>query len=232
MKRCLIVDDDPLSRLTLERLIAKTDTLKLVKSCASSLEAIDAMRQTQIDLLFLDVEMPEMTGLELLKSLTNPPAVILVSAREKYAVEAFELEVVDYLVKPVSLQRFIKAVDRVFSHLELRHEAKESPAEHHMVFVKVENQLRRLPTEDILWIEATGDYVTIHTERGTLVSHVTMKGILEKLPSEMFVRVHRSHIVQLRKIKAIEGNLIIIGKNLIPIAESNRATLMKRLNTL
>ncbi len=232
MKQCMIIDDDPLSRMTLEKLLQQIDGLTLVKSCASPLEAMLSLEEHSIDLLFLDVEMPEMSGLDFLRSLQHPPAVILVSAREQYAVEAFDLAVSDYLVKPVTLTRLLKAVHRVQASLNNPGAPMQESPDTQALFVKVGTQLKKVSTADVLWIEATGDYVTIHTERENYVAHATMKGIENKLPSADFVRVHRSYIIHLSKINAIEGNLVVIGTDLIPVAQSYRSAMMQRLNLI
>lgn len=227
--RCLIVDDEELSRVVIESLVKKTDFLELVASCTSPLEAASVLRTGAIDILFADVEMSEMTGLELIRSLDNPPEVILVTAKEQYAVDAFEMNVADYLVKPVTLPRFLKAVNRVRERLQADTEVKQTSD---AIFIKVNSQLVNIRLADILWVEATGDYVTLNTLADKYIVHSTMKGIEHRLPNRDFVRVHRSYIVRIDRIKAIEDTLIIIGKNLIPIGDSYRTPLMNRLTTL
>jgi len=226
---CLICDDDPVQRTAIEQLVSKTEGLKLNASVDNPSDAAAALQKGGVDVLFLDVEMPEMTGLELLRTLKNPPEVVLITAKEGYAVEAFDLAVADYLVKPVALPRFMKAVDRIRERLAAD---AETSATTDSLFVKANAQLLNVKLSDILFVEATGDYVTLHTERDKYVVHSTMKGIDQKLPDPDFIRVHRSYIVRIDKIKAIEETLIIIGKNLIPIGDSYRPTLMKRLPTL
>ncbi len=232
MNRCLIVDDDKLSRIALERLVLQSGNLTLVKSCSTPVEALEVLRKQQIDILMVDVEMPELSGLELIKSLKRRPEIIIVTAKEHYAVEAFDVEAADYLVKPVTLPRFLKAVNRVLARQKAAEPVAKSIADQGMLYVKVNNQLVSVPIADVLWIEATGDYVTIHTERQNFIAHATMKAMEEKLPAGNFMRVHRSHIVQLQRIKAIEETHIIIGKTLIPIGKSYHEPLMKRLNRI
>lgn len=228
--RCLIVDDDELSRMMLEHLVQQSGLLQLVSSCSSAIEALQVIQKKTVDVMFLDVEMPEMSGLELVKSLKRKPDIILVTAREHYAVEAFDVEVTDYVVKPVTLPRFLKAVNRV---VERRRFSEASPGKEpgqDALYVKVKTQLVKIPTSDVLWVESNGDYVIIHTERENHVAHTTMKDMEQRLPRERFMRVHRSFIVQLAAIKAIEETLIVIGKKLIPIGETYRSTLLKQLN--
>jgi DNA-binding LytR/AlgR family response regulator len=227
--RCAIVDDEEMSRKNIEQLIRRVDDLKLVVVCHDAVEASNVLRKEKVDLLFLDVEMPEMTGIELVKSLTHKPEIVLVTSKENYAVEAFEYDVADYIVKPATYERFLKAYDRVKARLT---SDEENTMNTDAVFVKVDSQLVKVKTTDILWVEAFGDYVNIFTENDKYIVHSTMKGMENKLPSDHFLRVHRSYIVRLEKIKAIEETIIIIGKKLIPIGDSYRSTLMKRLNML
>jgi DNA-binding LytR/AlgR family response regulator len=227
--RCAIVDDEEMSRKNIEQLIKRVDDLKLVVVCHDAVEASNVLRKEKVDLLFLDVEMPEMTGIELVKSLTHKPEIVLVTSKENYAVEAFEYDVADYIVKPATYERFLKAYDRVKMRLT---SDEENTMNTDAVFVKVDSQLVKVKTSDILWVEAFGDYVNIFTENDKFIVHSTMKGMENKLPSDHFLRVHRSYIVRLEKIKAIEETIIIIGKKLIPIGDSYRSTLMKRLNML
>ncbi len=229
MIRCAIVDDEEMSRKNIEQLVKRVNDLKLVVVCKDAVEASNVLRKENVDLVFLDVEMPEMTGIELIKSLTHKPEIVLVTAKENYAVEAFEYDVADYIVKPATYERFLKAYDRVKERLS---SDAENPVNDDAVFVKVDSQLVKVNTRDILWVEAFGDYVNVFTETNKYIVHSTMKGMENKLPSDNFLRVHRSYIVRVEKIKAIEETIIIIGKKLIPIGDSYRSTLMKRLNML
>ncbi len=229
MIRCAIVDDEEMSRKNIEQLIKRIQDLKLVVVCKDAIEASNALRKEKVDLIFLDVEMPEMTGIELVKSLTHKPEIVLITSKENYAVEAFEYDVADYIVKPATYERFLKAYDRVKARLTADN---ENLVNDDAVFVKVDSQLVKVNTSDILWVEAFGDYVNIFTETNKYIVHSTMKGMENKLSSDHFFRVHRSYIVRLQKIKAIEETLIIIGKKLIPIGDSYRSALMKRLNML
>lgn len=232
MTQCIIVDDDRLSRMALEQLVRQSGMLELVKSCSSALEALDILRTQPIDILLLDIEMPEVSGLELIRSLEKRPEIILVTAKEQYAREAFDLDAADYLVKPVRLERFLKAVNRVLSRQKPAEPAQSPASVRDSLYVKVQSQLVNLPVSDVLWVEATGDYVTIHTDRKSFIAHTTMHAMERRLPPERFMRVHRSAIVHLQKIKAIEESHIIIGQTLIRIGESYRDALMKRLNLL
>ncbi|MCE2733799.1 MAG: LytTR family DNA-binding domain-containing protein [Cyclobacteriaceae bacterium] len=227
--RCLIVDDDDMSRKMLEMLVQQVKSLQLVASCNNPLQAREVLTTQPIDLLFLDMEMPDLSGLELLKSLANYPEVIIASAKEQYALQAFDFEVTDYLLKPVVLDRFLKAVDRVEKRLAQEKDSYTTPES---VFVKANNQIVGIRLADITWIEAYGDYVNIYTEKDRFIVHSTMKGIENKMPRDQFIRVHRSFIVRFDRIQAIEDTVVIIGKKLIPIGESYRPELMRRLNLL
>lgn len=227
--RCLIVDDDDMSRKMLEMLVLQVKSLQLVASCNNPLQAREVLTSQPIDLLFLDMEMPDLSGLDLLKSLNSYPEVIIASAKEQYALQAFDFEVTDYLLKPVVLDRFLKAVDRVEKRLAQEKDSYTTPES---VFVKANNQIVGIRLSDITWIEAYGDYVNIYTEKDRFIVHSTMKGIENKMPRDQFIRVHRSFIVRFNRIQAIEDTVVIIGKKLIPIGESYRPELMRRLNLL
>jgi DNA-binding LytR/AlgR family response regulator len=196
------------------------------------MEAYNYLNSGQVDLMFLDIEMPGMTGIELTKKLGNKKSLIIfTTAKTDYAVEAFELNVVDYLVKPVSLSRFLQAVEKakeVFdsNKQEVKIEAQE------FVFVKDNGILKKLNVDDILYLEAMGDYVKVHTAQKFHVLHSTLKSIEEKLPPNKFLRIHRSYIVSLQKIDFIQDGIINIGKANIPVAETYRSALNKRLNLL
>lgn len=230
MLRCLIVDDDELSRKTLEQLVRQVDSLQLVQTCSGAVEAFALLQKEHIELIFLDIEMPEMTGIDLIRSLKHKPEIILVTGKEKYAIEAWEVEAADYLVKPIKPGRFLTAVNRILSRQSRPDRTPVVEADEDELFVKVESQLLKIPTGDILWVEADGDYVKLCTEKGEYITHSTLKGMERKLPAKTFMRIHRSYIIQLRKVKAIEETVIIIGKKVIPIGESYRSALMNRLN--
>lgn len=226
---CIIVDDDEMSRKVLEHLIKRVENWKLLSAFSNAKDAQNFLKGTSVDVIFLDVEMPEITGIEFLKLLQTYPEVVIVSSKEKYAIDAFDFEVTDFLLKPVELERFLKTVKRIESRLNT---IDESYTKSDSVFIKANNQLVNLRFADIAYVEAYGDYVNIITEKDKYIVHSTMKGIDSKLPKEKFLRVHRSFIVQVDKINSIDDTLIVIGKKLIPIGESYRSELMKRLNFL
>jgi DNA-binding LytR/AlgR family response regulator len=196
------------------------------------MEAYNYLNAVPIDLLFLDIEMPDMTGIELIKKLGNKrPLIIFTTAKKEYAVEAFELNVVDYLVKPLTQSRFLQAVEKANEAMESRKEEMKVE-EQSFVFVKDNGVLKRISIDDILFLEAMGDYVKVHTAQKFHVVHATLKSIEEKLPPSKFVRVHRSYIVAINKIDFIQEGTITIGKTTIPVADTHKANLNKRLNLL
>jgi DNA-binding LytR/AlgR family response regulator len=230
--KCLIVDDNQMARMAVKQLVAQVQMLELVAECSDAMEAYNYLNNGQVDLLFLDIEMPGMTGIELTKKLGNKKSLIIfTTAKTDYAVEAFELNVVDYIVKPVSMGRFLQAVEKAkeafdSNKQEVKIEGKE------FVFVKDNGILKKLNVEDILYLEAMGDYVKVHTAQKFHVLHSTLKSIEEKLPANKFLRIHRSYIVSLQKIDFIQDGMITIGKATIPVAETYKSVLNKRLNLL
>ncbi|HZH94603.1 MAG TPA: LytTR family DNA-binding domain-containing protein [Flavisolibacter sp.] len=230
--KCLIVDDNKLARMAMKQLVGQINELELVQECEDAMQAYNAINTETIDLVFLDVEMPGMSGLELIRNLgSKKPLIIFTTAKENYAVEAFELNVIDYLVKPIKPARFIQSVEKaheVFSSNKL----EVKVGEQEFVFIKDNGVLKRIGVEDILYLEAMGDYVKVHTAQRFHVLHATLKSIEEKLPVARYIRVHRSYIVALNKIDSIQEGVISIGKTTVPIADTYKTTLNKRLNFL
>lgn len=218
--------------MAMKQLVGQAANLELVAECTSAMEAYNYLNSTTIDLLLLDIEMPGMTGLELTKNLGNKkPLIIFTTAKTDYAVAAFELNVVDYLVKPISPARFLQAIERAFEAVasdkqEVKIENKD------FIFIKDNGVLKKINVEDILFLEAMGDYVKVHTPQKFHVVHSTLKAIEERLPDNKFVRVHRSYIVALNKIDYIQDGIININKTTIPIADTYRSVLNKKLNLL
>ena len=198
---CLIVDDDKISRRIIQDYIRRTGYLNLVFSCSSAIEAVNVMRLESAQLIFLDVEMPEMNGLEFIKTLDEKPQIILVTAHAKYAVEAFEYDVTDYIVKPVSYPRFLLAVQKAKREYDVQ---QSHTIEVPYIFVKIDSRIIKINNKDILCIEALADYMSIVTLKEKFVIHSTMKDLENKLPPNDFIRVHRSYIVRLDKIESID----------------------------
>lgn len=230
--KCIIVDDNKMARMAMKQLVAHVADLELVKECADAMEAYNVINKEQVDLLLLDIEMPGMTGLELIKNLgAKKPLIIFTTAKKDYAVEAFELNVIDYLIKPIPPARFIQAVERA-SEAKASDKEVVKVGEQEFVFIKDNGVLKRISVDDILYLEAMGDYVKVHTGQKFHVLHATLKSIEEKMPSSKFIRVHRSYIVSLNKIDFIQEGVISIGKSTIPVADTYRSLLNKRLNLL
>lgn len=226
--RCIVVDDDELSRNIMEDLISGTD-LQLVKSCSSAMEAFNVLKNEPIDLIFLDVDMPKMSGLDLMKALDDLPQVILITSHSEYALESWEYNVTDFIVKPISHARFLKALDKV-----KRNESGPDAISDNSktLFIKTDSRLVQVFKEHILYIEALGNYVTVFTTNGKYIVLSTMKDLESKLTPPDFARVHRSYIVRLDKITSIEDNFINSGGKAIPIGKNYKDELMKSLNTL
>ncbi|MCX6257739.1 MAG: LytTR family DNA-binding domain-containing protein [Bacteroidia bacterium] len=227
------MEDDPVSSKVLENYILKTDFLHLVNSYSSAVDALNNFKnEVEIHLIFLDIEMPEMNGIEFMNSLTNFPQIIIVSAKEKYALEAFLYNVTDYLLKPVSYSRFFKAVNKARIVITNKKEIHEIP-ENKEIFVKNGNALIRILFKNILYIEALENYVIISTYKEKYTIHSTMKMVVEKLPSADFIRIHRSFIINIKKIHNIEENSVsirtIFGLKTIPIGKSYKSALMANI---
>lgn len=227
---CIIIDDDGMSRSAVTHLVAQIPYLNLVGVGSTPKEAFALLEQHKIDLMLLDIEMPDMTGLDLIKSLKNPPYIILITSKKDYALEAFEYNVVDYLLKPITLDRFFKAIART---KELLDSSPNSTEHSTSFFVKNNGTLVKINTKDILWIEALGDYITINTaDNKKYTIHSTMKMVENKLAADKFIRVHRSFIIAKEHISSIDDNVVVIGKQLIPVGAVYRENLTKHLNLL
>lgn len=218
---CVIIDDEPIARKLLDEYIAETDFLKLVGIAENPLKAINLINEQEVDLIFLDINMPKMNGLDFLRSATNLPMVIMTTAYGQYALDGFEMAVVDYLVKPFSLERFLKATGKALElkSLKLKKPASEK-AEPEYFYVKCNGKIERVLYDELLYVEAMANYVTIYTRNGKLIVYLTIKGILDNLPSETFLQVHKSYIVNVDKIKTIEGNMLYIDNAKITIGSS------------
>ncbi|WP_020528561.1 LytR/AlgR family response regulator transcription factor [Flexithrix dorotheae] len=227
---CIIVDDDLMSLKIMETLVARNTSLDLVGKFENAIEAANMLANQPVDLIFLDVEMPEMTGLEFIKTLNAPPQIILTTSKEKYALEAFEYEVTDYLLKPIeNYARFLKAVQRAQKNIEEQNSAKE---EGDSLYVKVESLLENIKFVDIDFIEAAGDYVKIHTSKRMLLVYTTLRAVEKKLPESQFMRIHRSFIIRLDRIENIDISNLQIGRRIIPISNTYKNSLMERIKTL
>ncbi|QCK14888.1 LytR/AlgR family response regulator transcription factor [Mangrovivirga cuniculi] len=227
--RCMIVDDEALSRGIAKNFVEKTKGLTLTYECSSAIEAINFLQEDDVDILLVDINMPEMTGMELMKSLDENYQVILITGDENYAIEAFENSATDYLVKPIEYSRFIKAINKAKANIDAFRQRNERFDE---IYVKSDSKLVRLQLDNIYFIEALADYVMINTANKKYIVHSTMKGLINRLPQSMFVRVHRSYIVNTKKIESLEDLNIVIKDKYIPVGASYKESFMKRLNIL
>ncbi|MGB3619245.1 MAG: LytTR family DNA-binding domain-containing protein [Catalinimonas sp.] len=226
---CIIVDDDESVRFLLKHYVGRNAALNLKASFDGGEEGLKYLFKQPVDLLFLDVEMPGMTGIELLRRLPEKPDTILITAHEGFAVDAFDLRVTDYLVKPVDYERFERAVKRSLENIDRRRNGQPDPNE---LFVKVNSKMVRLELDKLLYVEALSDYVILVTPEHKHIIYSTMKAIDSKLTGERFMRIHRSYIVNLRKIEAVEDNSIVIQGKHLPISKTYQSDFFSRLNRL
>lgn len=229
--KCLLVDDEPPAREILRRYIDDISTLQLAGECANALQAFTVLQKQAVDLMFLDVRMPRMNGNEFLKSLRHPPKVIFTTAYPEYALEGYELDVVDYLLKPVPFDRFLKAVNKAFpsgvvpeERIELKEKKKQA-----FVYFRIDRKMKKVMLDDIMYIESMKDYIKLFTSEGTLITKQSISSVEEMLPGKDFARVHRSYIVSLNNIKSFTSELIEIGEANIPIGKLYRSDAMRIL---
>ena len=230
---CLIVDDEPLAREGLADYARQIDFLELKGLAEHPMDALQLMESTTIDLMFLDVHMPKMSGLDFLKSLDNPPIIILTTAYHSFALEGYQLNVLDYLVKPITFQRFLKSALKAKKQFELLTGTRPSPekksSEPDHFFIKSDGKIEKITFAELQYVEGMQNYLTLHTARGKFTTLLTLKSLLEKLPADRFVQVHRSFIVQLGKVQTIEGQLLRIEGASIPISRSRLEEVTQRL---
>ena len=228
MIRCLAVDDEPLALELLEDNIRQVPFLQLTGKCSSALDALKFLQEHTVDLIFLDIQMPGLTGLQFIRSLAQKPMIILITAYEKFALEGFELDVVDYLVKPVSLDRFIKACNRVSELFNLRAKQSSTPGlAPEYFFVNADYSLLKVEFNDILWIEGLKDYVKINLRSSSkpIVTRMSMKALEDQLPSTKFIRIHKSYIISVSAITSVRKSSVFIGAEELPIGDNYKEAL-------
>ena len=234
---CLIVDDEELARTLLENYIIRLPYLKLVGKCSNPIEALQLLQHQSVDLIFLDIQMPEMTGTDFLKSLSQKPMVVFTTAYAEYALEGYELNIVDYLLKPFPFERFLQAVNKASDLAKLKNsEAShsvtlpESPTiEKNYILVKSEHKVHRISYDDIQYIQSMREYIAYYTPNGRILSLGSLKKLEEKLPKDQFLRIHKSYIIAKSKVSTLEGNMVHIEKEKIPIGASYREEVLKDL---
>jgi DNA-binding LytR/AlgR family response regulator len=226
---CLIADDEPLARKGMEHYVREVPFLRLTATCNNALQVMDMLRSNEIDLLFLDIEMPKLSGIDMLKSLREKPITIMTTAFPDYALTGYELDVMDYLIKPIPFERFMKAVNKAHDYFLLKERTDPPPKGTDYFFVKSEQRLEKILYADVLFIQALQNYVVIQTSRKKYISYLTMKSVEDQMPPEEFVKISKSCIVSLSKIDSIEGNVIRVGSQEFTIGRTIREEVMKRI---
>jgi DNA-binding LytR/AlgR family response regulator len=225
--KCIITDDEPFARKGLQGYAAQIDFLDLRGACENAVELNSLLKREPVDLLFLDIEMPYMTGIDFLRHFTAAPKVIFTTAYEKYALQGFELEVLDYLLKPIPFERFLRAANKAYDFFRGQHVAA-APVEDY-IFVKADNKLEKIDFADILFAEALENYVAIYTREKKVITHLTLKMVQEKLPAAAFVQPHKSYVIAIDKINSIEGNILHIGPYQVPISKYQKDEIMDKI---
>jgi DNA-binding LytR/AlgR family response regulator len=223
---CIITDDEPFARKGLQGYVEKIGFLDLKGICEDALQLSDLLQQQPVDLLFLDIQMPHITGVEFLKAIRNPPKVIFTTAYEQYAIQGFELDVMDYLLKPISYERFLKAAWKARDYFAVKEQLDNTIP---YLFVKSNGRLEKIVFDDILYIEGMENYVSIHTENRKIITHMTIKALLEKLPVKQFIQSHKSYVVAINKIDTIEGNTLHIQKRQVPVSKYLREEVLGKI---
>lgn len=226
---CVVIDDEPLARKGMKEYIADVDFLQLVGDFDNPLKAADMIGKGEVQLLFLDIQMPRITGLDFFKTLVSPPPVIFTTAYPQYALEGFEVNALDYLVKPISFNRFLSAALKAKEYYEVREQNTAPGNTADYFFIKADCKLVRIAFDDVLYVEALQNYVTIHTNTKKYMSYLTFKAVEDYLPADRFIKVHKSYIVAAARIDSIEGNDIRIGDQHIPISRNQKEEVMEKL---
>ncbi len=224
--KCIITDDEPFARKGLQGYVGQIDFLDLKGVCENAIELNSLLKKEPVDLLFLDIEMPYLTGIEFLKQLPAPPRVIFTTAYEKYALQGFDLEVLDYLLKPISFDRFLRAANKSFDYFRLQQAPSKSDD---YIFVKADSKLEKIAFADILFAEALENYVAIYTREKKIITHLTLKMLQEKLPAAAFIQPHKSYIVAIDKIASLEGNMLHIAQYTVPISKYQKEEVMEKI---
>lgn len=233
--KCLIVDDEPLARELIRGHVEKLENFEIVAECNDAMKALNVIREKQVDLIFMDIQMPQITGIEFLKTLKHPPKVIITTAYREYALEGFELDVVDYLLKPITFERFLKSVNKFYqmSQDEIQVVAgnlSERIADESFIYIKENKKVVKVLLSEIKYIEGLSEYVQVYTDKKKIITKTSMSQMEEKLPSENFLRIHKSFIVSVGKIEAFTANTIEIQGKELPIGRSFKNAVLSALN--
>ncbi len=234
---CVIIDDELIARTIIKQLCATVEILKVVGEFSNGIKAIKYLNNNKVDLIFLDIHMPNFTGFDFIQILNNPPKIILTTSDSNFAIDAFEYDcIVDYLVKPISIKRFQKAIQKteniIFNKLSINSNSEETSVSGNDLYINIDRKLIKIKIPSIYLISAKGDYIIIRTDDDNYIVHSTLKNIEDKLPDTLFLKVHRSYIINIKEIIDIEDNLVLIRKQLIPLSRPNKKELIKRLNLL
>ncbi|MBU3011727.1 LytTR family DNA-binding domain-containing protein [Polaribacter vadi] len=232
---CIVIDDEQMARVIIRTLCNEIKRINLVKEFSGAIDAMKYLNENSVDLIFLDIHMPNFSGLDFIKTLKDPPKIIFTTSDPKFAIQAFEYDfIADYLLKPIELPRFEKAIRKAekLQLSESKVETKKEAAVKNDFYVNIDRRLIKIDLSTIYLIKAKGDYIDIKTEDKNYIVHSTLKKIEEKLPDSLFLKVHRSYIINVKKIIDIEDNSVLIKKEVIPVSRSNRPELMKRLDLL
>ncbi|MBA3648160.1 MAG: response regulator transcription factor [Chitinophagales bacterium] len=221
---CIAVDDVKLNREAMLDLISSAEFMEVVGSCTTALEASTLLKDLQPDVIFLDIEMPGMSGLELIKTLVHPPLIVLSTSHKEFAAEGFEMNVFDYLVKPVTHERFLKCVNKIYEYFK-----KKRPLSGDQIFIKSNNKFIKVKLNEILYVEAMRDFVVLYTDKVKLVTLMNLKEFTTQLPENQFLRIHRSYLIPINRVESIEGNVVKIQNHEIPIGESYRNKVLNQL---
>ncbi len=233
---CIIIDDETTARVIINQLCSQIESLNVLAEFSNAMEAIKYLNQNEVDLIFLDIHMPDFTGFDFIQTLKNPPKIILTTSDSKFAIEAFEYDcIVDYLVKPILLPRFEKAIikaENTSAKATVNASDEVETISGNDLYINIDRRLIKIDIPSIYLIEAKGDYINVKTEDKNYTVHSTLKKIEDKLPDSIFLKIHRSYIINVQKIIDIEDNSVLIKKDVVPVSRSNRPELMKRLNLL
>ena len=232
---CVIVDDEPVARNVLETFVAKTPNLELVKSCKNAMEAFEVANQQKIDIFFLDINMPDISGLSLAKSINQKAKIIFTTAYREYAVDGFNLQAVDYLLKPIAFDRFLQSIHKYFegvSFIDSEIKIEKSVLKNDFIFVRSDRKMIKINFDEIRYVESLSDYIKIHSADKTITTRETIGNIETKLPAKNFLRIHRSYIVNLNKMNSYTNEFVEIGKNAIPISRTYKENVLKKLTEI
>lgn len=233
--RCLIVDDEPLARELIKGYVAKLENFEIVAECSDAMKALNTLRAKPVDLMFMDIQMPQITGIEFLKTLKHPPKVIITTAYREYALDGFELDVVDYLLKPITFERFLKSVNKFYQMNQddvqvVSGHTSDKGADESFIYVKENKKVIKIYLSEIKYIEGLSEYVQIYTDKRKVIVKTSLTQMEEKLPNEQFLRIHKSYIISVNKIEAFTANTIEIQNKELPIGRSYKNVVLNLLN--